>query len=65
MADRYLIETSGTDGYLLEDGTGVLLLDATTAEPGAIAVAGVIPAPTVVVQHIPGPIIVMAPRVAP
>lgn len=28
MADRYLIETSGVDGYLLEDGTGVLLLEA-------------------------------------
>ena len=27
MADRYLIEGSATDGYLLEDGTGVLLLD--------------------------------------
>lgn len=27
MADRYLIETSPTDGYLLEDGTGVLLME--------------------------------------
>jgi hypothetical protein len=27
VADRYLIETSATDGYLLEDGTGVLLLE--------------------------------------
>jgi hypothetical protein len=27
MADRYLIETSATDGYLLEDGSGVLLLE--------------------------------------
>ncbi len=25
MADRILIETSAVDGYLLEDGTGVLL----------------------------------------
>jgi hypothetical protein len=24
---RYLIETSSTDGYLLEDGSGVLLLE--------------------------------------
>jgi hypothetical protein len=28
MADRYLIETSAVDGYLLEDGSGVLLLEA-------------------------------------
>jgi hypothetical protein len=28
MADRYLLESSAVDGYLLEDGTGVLLLDA-------------------------------------
>lgn len=27
MADRYLIETSAVDGYLLEDGTGVLILE--------------------------------------
>lgn len=27
MADRYLLETSATDGYLLEDGSGVLLLE--------------------------------------
>jgi hypothetical protein len=27
MADRYLIETSATDGYQLEDGSGVLLLE--------------------------------------
>lgn len=26
-ADRYLIETSGTDGYQLEDGSGVLLIE--------------------------------------
>lgn len=29
MADRYLIETSATDGYLLEDGSGVLILELT------------------------------------
>lgn len=28
MADRYLLESSAVDGYLLEDGSGVLLLDA-------------------------------------
>lgn len=28
MADRYLLESGAPDGYLLEDGTGVLLLDA-------------------------------------
>lgn len=27
MADRYLLESGGTDGYLLEDGTGVYLLE--------------------------------------
>ena len=27
MADRYLLETSAVDGYLLEDGSGVLLLE--------------------------------------
>lgn len=27
MADRYLLESGAPDGYLLEDGTGVLLLD--------------------------------------
>ena len=29
--DRYLIETSATDGYLLEDGSGVLLLEGAPA----------------------------------
>ncbi len=28
MADRYLLESGSPDGYLLEDGTGVLLLEA-------------------------------------
>ena len=27
MADRYLVETSAVDGYLLEDGTGILILE--------------------------------------
>lgn len=27
MADRYLLETSGVDGYLLEDSSGVVLLE--------------------------------------
>jgi hypothetical protein len=30
MADRYLLESGAPDGYLLEDGSGVLLLDAVT-----------------------------------
>ena len=30
MADRYLLESGAPDGYLLEDGTGVLILDVTT-----------------------------------
>jgi len=32
MADRYLLEGSATDGYLLEDGTGVLLLEVPAAD---------------------------------
>lgn len=32
MADRYLLESGSPDGYLLEDGSGVLLLDNTTLE---------------------------------
>ncbi len=32
MADRYLLESSATDGYLLEDGTGVLLLETPATE---------------------------------
>lgn len=27
MADRYLLESSGVDGYQLEDASGVLLLE--------------------------------------
>lgn len=27
MADRYLLETSLVDGYLMEDGLGVLILE--------------------------------------
>jgi len=36
-----------------------------TPTPDAIAAPAVMPAPTILAQHIPGPIIVMAPRVAP
>jgi len=32
MADRYLLESSVTDGYLLEDGTGIILLDGPTVK---------------------------------
>jgi hypothetical protein len=37
---RYLLESSAVDGYLLEDGTGVLLMEgaeATSANAGAAA----------------------------
>lgn len=34
MAARYLLETSPTDGYLLEDGSGVLLLEGSTPDTG-------------------------------
>lgn len=37
MADRYLIETSAVDGYLQEDGSGVLLLEQL---PGYVSVLG-------------------------
>jgi len=33
MADFYLLEGSAVDGYLLEDGTGVLLLEAPAVAP--------------------------------
>jgi len=32
MADRYLLESGAPDGYLLEDGTGVLLLEEPSAD---------------------------------
>lgn len=32
MADRYLLESGAPDGYLLEDGTGVLLLETVASE---------------------------------
>lgn len=32
MADRYLLESSAVDGYLLEDGSGVLLLEAAAVD---------------------------------
>jgi hypothetical protein len=33
MADRYLKESGAPDGFLLEDGSGVLLLETTTYDP--------------------------------
>ncbi len=47
MADRYLLESGGTDGYTLEDGSGVLSLESVataytlTANVGAATMAGV------------------------
>lgn len=41
MADRYLLESSAVDGYLLEDGTGVLLLDAPTIKVIAEALTSI------------------------
>jgi hypothetical protein len=32
MPDRYLLESSPTDGYLLEDGSGVFLLEQEAGE---------------------------------
>lgn len=34
MADRYLLESSATDGYLLEDGSGVLVVEGVSEETG-------------------------------
>lgn len=48
MADRYLLESGAPDGYLLEDGSGVLLLEATTVgldggdDAGWLSLPGVI-----------------------
>ena len=36
MADRYLLEESSVDGYLLEDGSGVLVLEAAAAAEVAL-----------------------------
>lgn len=36
MADRYLLESSATDGYLLEDSSGVLLLEVASDPPKPI-----------------------------
>jgi len=47
MADRYLLESSATDGYLLEDGSGVLIVegvgvsDVVGTDTGAVTEAGV------------------------
>ncbi len=43
MADRYLIETSATDGYLLEDGSGVLLMEEFTLRDIELITAAVAP----------------------
>lgn len=44
MADRYLLESGAPDGYLLEDGSGVLILEGAgydfTLDAGAITIAG-------------------------
>jgi hypothetical protein len=32
MADRYLLESGAPDGYLMEDGGGVLLLESGSAD---------------------------------
>lgn len=32
MNERYLLETGAPDGYLLEDGTGVLIIEAIEIE---------------------------------
>lgn len=43
MADRLLNENSGVDGFLLEDGSGVLLIEdsVTTNVPNALMMMGV------------------------
>ena len=41
MAERYLLETSAVDGYLLEDGSGVVLKESMPgASAGVATVAG-------------------------
>jgi len=39
MADRYLNESGGTNGFTLEDGTGVLLLEEGSADVFIIGLA--------------------------
>lgn len=42
MADRLLLESSATDGYLLEDGSGVILLEGVaTGPPPSLMMTGV------------------------
>jgi hypothetical protein len=43
MADRILLESSATDGILLEDGTGVLLIEdfVQTSVPNALMMMGI------------------------
>ena len=43
MADRYLLESGSPDGYLLEDSTGVLLLEGTAAASPFFSSLGVQP----------------------
>ncbi len=42
MADRLLLESSTVDGYLLEDGTGVLLVESTSYSTTILATAGLV-----------------------
>lgn len=55
-ANRYLIETSATDGYLLESGSGVLLLEFTatpvTATPGTASLTIATFAPVVLTPRL-------------
>lgn len=53
-----------TAGGLIRLRSHINVVDQTPT-PDAIAAPAVMPAPAIVAQHIPGPIIVMAPRVAP
>jgi len=41
MADRYLLESSAIDGYLLEDGSGVLLIESASGTSRNLLLMGV------------------------
>jgi len=54
MADRYLLESGGVDGFLLEDGTGVLLLDMLASNASGIIIISKMRASHVVLAFLGG-----------
>ena len=70
MADRYLLESSLVDGYLLEDATGVLLLEVVagiTVTPGTASLTTTKYIPTVIkgTVVVPGTLALVATKYVP